>query len=435
MTACSKPVSSPPAQVVETTAPPAGVQAPAPAPSQTAPANREQQARDALSRGDFAQAIDSWKAISEQEPTADHFNELSYAYIAAGRWQEALEAGKKALKLQPGHIYATYNTALAALELDDMCQAMYMKDSVTQQPDRYEPHMGLARVYLRTGEYALALDEAQKAVALAGDSADARAVLASIEAKGKASPPADLTTTGVVKHKGASLTLYAYPEKPYKSCYQTVSPYALFAVHAQGPVLRLQTGTVGAKSEFIPVGLPGGAQGFFVPGGEVGAHVANSRAFGLLVDNGREFYEVVFHNDPDSTRADHGVPAVGTFMRSGGVPTVEGHRIVGHYQSDANGYFDMYATWLLAPDLRTATLEGIKGVDPLEPFEAKEGVVVSVTRDQVVILVDGKETAFPTAGVEFRRAGWPAWASDLKPGARVNMALRDGKLLRLEFGW
>lgn len=392
-----------------------------------------EQANRFVAQGDYDTAIAAWKAITEKEPTADHYNELSYAYLQAMRWQEALAAAEAALKLAPGHKYATYNAGMAALELGDLCKAMRLADSVRQQPDRYEPHMGLARVFQLQGDYPAALRQAQKAVELSPDAPDAPATLSAIESMRTGPVPGDLATVGLVRYRNDNMTLYMYPEKPVKTCDSDRTSYTLYSVHKQGKTLRLPVGTIPRDSQFEWVALPGGVNGFVLRGGPIGATVSRSSAYSLWVDNGQEIFQVRFVNKPPDQGGDTWLEQEGPVMRAGGVPSMLGDLITGHYMSDANGYNDVYATWRLAPDLRVATLEDIAWHDPQEPFVAKTGTVVSITAEQLVITVDGKDLVFPTAGFEVRQSGWPGNLRELKPGAKVELAMRDGKLLRLEF--
>ncbi len=390
------------------------------------------QANGFLSRGDYEKAIAAWKAIVEKEPTADNYNELSYVYLMAKRWQEALAAGQAALKIEPNHKYATFNTGVAALESGDLCRAnQRLTSSVWQQPDRYEPHMELARVHERLGDYPKAREEAQKAVELSKKAPDAEAVLASVEAMRTAPAPADVTSVGTIKYQDSSVTVYLYPEQPLEFCGQPTTPYTLYSVHKQGKTLRLPLGPIAKDVRFGRVPLPGGANGFFLRVGEIGAYVAHSSAYSFFVDNGQELFQVVFHAG-DKGRG-YSLSAVGSVMRSGGEPDIEGGLIKAHHMNDASGYYDVYATWQLSPGLQTATLLEVKTVDPLEPFEPKDGTAVSIDEEKLVIKIDGKDVEFPTVGYEVQVSGGIASLRELKPGAKVRLAFRNGKLLRVQF--
>ncbi len=400
-------------------------------PTATAAANTtgdlKEEANRLLSRGEPVQAIIVWKAIVAKEPTADNYNELSYAYLSAKQWQEALTAGDLALKLQADHNYATYNTGMAALKLGDLCIARQrLEVSIEQQPDRYEPRIGLARVYQGLRDYPAALREAQKAVQLSDNAREAEAALAQVESMRANASPADLSTSGTIVYEDGSVTVYLYPEKPFRGCDGLWVPQTLFSVHKQGKTLSLP-----GVSKPSRVALPGGANGFFFRGKGIGAGVSGSYEYSLWVDDGHNLFPVEFKNKPNGG-GERWLELTGPVMRSRGVPVVEGHLITGQYKDDAIGYYNEFSTWRLSSDLTTATLESTRTADPLEPFQAQKGTVVSISQDKLVMAVDGKNVEFPTAGFEVRARGGYGSLSDLKPGTPVRLALRDGKLLRIE---
>lgn len=149
-----------------------------------------------------------------------NLNDLSYAYLLAGNWIQAREEAEKAIQQVYEFPAAHYNSGMASLELGELGRAEgRLMTSVRLNPNRYEPHVGLARVYLGQRNDTLADYHIKKARALAPgepEVAQRTAELAALRQQAPKAPPAscaarlvDGPVTLCLQKAGADLTLYA----------------------------------------------------------------------------------------------------------------------------------------------------------------------------------------------------------------------------------
>jgi tetratricopeptide (TPR) repeat protein len=105
-------------------------------------APQDAQAKGYLARSQNAQAeIVAAERLAEQQPTPEHYLNLSLLYHRAGRYQDCINAAQKALRLKPGYAEAYNNIAAAYEGLADWDHAI----EAAQQALRIKPDFQLAR--------------------------------------------------------------------------------------------------------------------------------------------------------------------------------------------------------------------------------------------------------------------------------------------------
>ncbi|HWH68232.1 MAG TPA: hypothetical protein VNT26_02565 [Candidatus Sulfotelmatobacter sp.] len=354
--------------------------------------------------------IARWEAKVAAEPTADNWSELSYANIKAERWEAAAKAGGEALKQKSDHPYALYNTGLALVRLNKAMAALpLLKQTAAQQPDRYEPQMALAEAYQQLGHYLLASHYARGAVGLAkGDPAALRAERAVADML-TLKPPADLDTACVqrVTDGGFFLCLYEEPA-PQRTVDSVASAYS-------GKRYTLWYGPAGQAPRPISVGyttagkletvaLPGGATGYWLPGGYVGAGVAGTREWRLFVREGNGLRQMLFLGGDNYEGG-----MVSDYMRSPSVPTVKGDEIVTSHRDDVTG----------SRSIRTR-----------RRISLAEGTVTAVMEEEII---RGPLTQV-TPMVEVESGFNYKWSYPVAEDARVSLNLQPAKLADLKIG-
>lgn len=416
LTGCTRASQAP--SPAEVTPPAAAKETPSPAetPPLPKPDDLRREALALMEAGDYPGAAAKWKLVVEREPSADNWNELSFAYLQARQWSAAAEAGKEALKIERDHPFALYNTGIAVLEGGSPCKAeSYLAQSAYLQPDRYEPLVGLARSYIAQRNYALALDAATRAAALGGQRAEVTAVVATAKALRTPPPPPDLATASTVIQKEADFTLYLYREAPGCDNYNTT----LYAVRNDGTVHSLQVGPVGldkSKATIQGLQLPGRVRGYWLVDYEdTLAYVSHAKAWHLFTYDGSQFAEVVFEGE---------WPEPSNFVPSMGAPTVNGQEVEAVSFDGASGTRLHAYVWTLAPDLRTAKLT--------ETVTEMEAEIVTLQGSSIeVIPVDAlgvpreqyKQTLKLSPVLQITRNDQPASLTDLQPDMLVHLTL------------
>ena len=118
-------------------------------------------------QGEFADAIILYKRSLETYPTAEAHTFLGWTYSMMERYEEAIEACKEAIEVDPtfGNPYNDIGAYL--IELDRWEEAIPWLEKATEAP-RYEapqfPHMNLGRVYEHLGDYKQALACYERAI-------------------------------------------------------------------------------------------------------------------------------------------------------------------------------------------------------------------------------------------------------------------------------
>lgn len=310
----------------------------------TTPAEYRQQAKDHMDAGDYAGAVAKLEALMAIEAAPDDFSSLSFAYLQLKRWTQAIDAGQRALKLNPKHPQALYNVGMAYLESGSPCQATGpLRESATLQPARHEPRVALARAYRALHEYALA---AQYAV-LSSGAADAQAVVTAVEGMRQGPPPADLAASARAVLKDGALTLYLYPEPVKNGCNQ--STFTLYAVTADGRSSRLPLGALAGSGGFAltRADLPGGVTGYWLKApAALAVYLSPASDWRLVTYRGDRLDQVVLVG-PDGT------PAAAS-LESQEQPALAGNQITSARASTESGATDWVTVVQLAADLRTA---------------------------------------------------------------------------------
>lgn len=216
------------------TKPPAPVSAPAvPVPavapaSEAAPASDlRKQALALMAKSDLPGAIARWQELTAKEPSADNWNDLSYAQLLAGQYKDAIASAQQALKLDPQHAAAQYNLGMAYLESGDPKSAEYHLDkSAKAQPDRFEPLIGLARSALAQNDAVRANRYLIMAQQLPGAAAEVARLQPAVE---KVLPPSEAADCAAQLHDG-----------PVNLCLKTTTNQAaLYLLADSGPAQRI----------------------------------------------------------------------------------------------------------------------------------------------------------------------------------------------------
>ncbi|MBD5804893.1 lipoprotein NlpI [Azoarcus sp. Aa7] len=106
--------------------------------------------------------------------TAEYFDLLGAAYGRLGRYDEAIEAFGRALRMNPAHGAALLHRAFAYLRSGRLDAALADFDSAaTGMPDNARAHYGRAETLMKLGRHAEALNAARRSLAL--DPAEMRA--------------------------------------------------------------------------------------------------------------------------------------------------------------------------------------------------------------------------------------------------------------------
>ena len=134
--------------------------------------------------GDFDIAIDFYRRSIEICPTAEAYTFLAWSYSCQERFEEAIEACKAAIELDPdfGNPYNDLGAYLIEKgELDEAIPYLE-KATAAERYDAYHyPHCNLGRVYMLKGMLRKAREELTQALAIAPEYAPAEEMLARVE--------------------------------------------------------------------------------------------------------------------------------------------------------------------------------------------------------------------------------------------------------------
>jgi tetratricopeptide (TPR) repeat protein len=111
--------------------------------------------------GRYQEAIEAYKQAIKLKPDyASAYNDLGCAYNDLGRHQEASEAFKQAIKLKPDYATANYNLGIACYALGRYQEAIdAYKQAIKLKPDDIDAHYNLGIAYLGIKDKASALKE------------------------------------------------------------------------------------------------------------------------------------------------------------------------------------------------------------------------------------------------------------------------------------
>ncbi len=294
-----------------------------------------------LRAGKPLEAAPLLKEIATAEPTADTYNDLSYAYLLGKEYKLAAEAGKQALKLNNQHAGTLYNVGMAMLELGEPSQAEgYLSHSSTLQPDRYEPYVGLVRANqaLQNGPLASHyLREAERLGAVAQELAQHRSAVAALFDFDVKDVPADLAPSCAQLREAALCLWQDGKGGPYDLYYLPTEKGAKAQRIRLGPIFQ-------AEGIIDRAQLPGGVQGYWVRQPDIVADMYAWRLFALK--EGR-LQPVI--------AATGTYPATELFRGFGEPPAIRGDTIGSSgFNASRNGL--LHWQWKLSADLTTATL-------------------------------------------------------------------------------
>lgn len=143
-----------------------------------------QQAYQFQMKGEFEEAIRLYRQSIQCHPTAEAHTFLGWTFSFQGRYDEAIDECKKAIGVDPefGNPYNDIGAYL--INLGRLEEAIPWLEKAIQA-GRYEayhyPHCNLGRVYLAKGMLKKAMEEFEKALAIAPDYTFARQAIEAIQ--------------------------------------------------------------------------------------------------------------------------------------------------------------------------------------------------------------------------------------------------------------
>ena len=131
------------------------------------------------SMGRYQDAIEAYKQAIKINPYfADPFVGLGITYDKLGSWQNEVEAYKQAIKLKPGYANAYYNLGVAYKDLGRLEDAMEAyKQTIKFNPDYAEAYNNLGVTYYQLGRYQDAIEAYKQAIKIKPDFAVAHYAL------------------------------------------------------------------------------------------------------------------------------------------------------------------------------------------------------------------------------------------------------------------
>ena len=119
--------------------------------------------------GDVARAVELYRQSIESQPTAEAHTFLGWAYSFQGKYLEAIEECKNAIRVDPAFGNPYNDIGAYLIELGKEEAAIPWLERAIEAPrydPRHFPHFNLARVYARKYEYGRAMDHLRRAVEL-----------------------------------------------------------------------------------------------------------------------------------------------------------------------------------------------------------------------------------------------------------------------------
>jgi len=111
--------------------------------------------------GKYQEAVDALKKTIRIKPDhADAHYKLSFVYAKLGNNQEEVDALKKTIRIKPDHADAHYNLGSAYAELGKYQEAVdSIRQAIRIKPDFADAHYNLGLVYMILKDKSSALDE------------------------------------------------------------------------------------------------------------------------------------------------------------------------------------------------------------------------------------------------------------------------------------
>jgi uncharacterized protein (TIGR02145 family) len=130
---------------------------------------------DHAEAGRYQEAIEAFKqAIKLKPDDAEAYNNLGFAYNKLGRLQEAIEAYKQAIKLKPDYAEAHNNLGNVYNKLGRYQEAIdTFKQTIKLKPDLVEAHYNSGIAYKNLGRWEEAIEAFKQAIKLKPDFAEA----------------------------------------------------------------------------------------------------------------------------------------------------------------------------------------------------------------------------------------------------------------------
>jgi|GEM_PF-5393855 len=335
---CSKETAPvvPQVQVPRTGSPQSAVTPPA------AQGSLHDQAMALLREGKPLEAAQRLKELTAKEPTADNWNDLSYAYLLNEQYREAKAAADEALKLNAKHPGALYNAGMAALYGESSDALHLLLSSAELQPDRFEPKLGLAMAYAKGRNVAMAFFYLHEAERLAPGNAEVAAQRQSIEALFVADVE-QLPSTCKAQLKEPDYSLCLAPSSPAQSA-SAAYDLILMPAKAGQKGYRVSIGSMySADTVMERVTLPGGVTGVWFR--QLDA-VVDMYQWHLVAVRDEKLFPVVFTGDRG------GSSVVRAFSQP---PAIAGDLVrASAFNASRNGL--IHSAWKLSADLATAAL-------------------------------------------------------------------------------
>jgi len=136
--------------------------------------------------GKFDEAIDLYKRSIGLGPTAEAHTFLGWTYSFLGRYGEAIEECKRAIRVDPefGNPYNDIGAYLSEVGKFDEASVWLRRGMEAPRYDpRHYPHFNLSRIHIHRYEFEQAIRELRKAIELSPDYTLARRELGKILAR------------------------------------------------------------------------------------------------------------------------------------------------------------------------------------------------------------------------------------------------------------
>jgi hypothetical protein len=409
--------SSPAPQVPEPVNPPT-VQAPA---RQLTSEEWEAEGRRLAGAESWSEAAHAYEEAAKQRPLADLWNEASYAHMKAEEWNPARQTGERALKLNPEHPYALYNTGLALLNSNDACLAIDpLNHSARLQKDRWEPFIALGRAYIVAGLHERGARELEQASKLGAPARE----LGGLQEMAKRGPfppsPGDLSWQGKVLLKDGDVTFYSKEE----GC-PGLKEQRVWIV--QGEKVSLFVGSDSGVEGVQGVTLPGGQRAYWVQGSWVGAGISQTVEYYLLDLTGSEQRLFKFVS-PLYTGFQ--VPQVAEFAPSWSFPEIEGNQVKTGGRDGAAGLYSHLLTWEV--DVATRTVTQVNHEEAMR-VRVESVSATGLTGRFLTPGYDDHIEAFSLVpGFQVTQAGKPVSPESVKVGKVVYLRTNDWKVFEIQ---
>jgi len=122
---------------------------------------------------DCESAISFFEGAIKKNPLyAEAYSLMGYCYANLGRWNEAIEASKKTIRIKPDNVQAYNNIGQAYMNLGRYSEALeILKQSIRIKPDDGWVYLGLGNAYFFLGSYREAIEAYKQAIRFSPDKA------------------------------------------------------------------------------------------------------------------------------------------------------------------------------------------------------------------------------------------------------------------------